>query len=95
VSRFAGVISRTFRTLPTLFPDNPPCHEVHPLIGEIIPRKLDADPIEDEDLPCIDVEKVQSKVGESASSHPSTGRIALRDRQASFGRGSPASGAHL
>jgi len=35
---------------------------VHPLIGEIIPREQDADPIQDEDLPCIGVEKVQSKV---------------------------------
>jgi len=60
-----------FSNTSKLLPNNPPFHEVHPLIGEIISRELDADPIQNEDLPCIDVEKVQSKVHESASFHPS------------------------
>jgi len=56
--RHGGAFSNTSK----LFPNTSPCHEVHPLIGEIIPREQDADPIQDEDLPCIGVEKVQSKV---------------------------------
>jgi hypothetical protein len=69
--------------------NSPPCHEVHFLTGEIILGELYADPIQNEDLPCIEVERVQSKVPESASSHSSTRDelLLLRDREASFGRG--------
>jgi hypothetical protein len=36
------------------------------LIGEFIVGGFDADPVQNEDLPCIQVEQAQSKVRESA-----------------------------